>query len=67
MPLTADQFAKALVTSRLSTAEEVKAFWGQLPAGERPKDGDTFAAKLIAVEKPQPAISAFNFHYAKPQ
>ena len=47
MALTTEQFGKALVTSGLMTADEVKALWAALPAGERPKDGPAFAALLV--------------------
>ena len=47
MSVTTDQFGKALITSGLMTADEVKALWAALPAGERPKDGPAFAALLV--------------------
>ena len=47
MSLSVDQFGKALVASGLFSADEVKAFWASLPAGSRPKDGQTFAALLV--------------------
>lgn len=51
MPLTADQFAKAVITAGLSSAEEIKAIWGSLPADSRPRDGETFAKLLIERKK----------------
>ncbi len=47
MALSADQFAKALIAAGLSSAEEIKTLWSSLPAGTRPKDGETFAKLLI--------------------
>ena len=47
MPQSADQFAKALIAAGLSSADEVKTFWNALPAGQRPKDGETFAKVLL--------------------
>jgi tRNA A-37 threonylcarbamoyl transferase component Bud32 len=46
MAFSAEQFGKALVTSGLMTADEVQAFWGKLPSGERPKNGEAFAKLL---------------------
>ncbi|QDU31403.1 Serine/threonine-protein kinase PrkC [Anatilimnocola aggregata] len=51
MPQTADQFAKALIAAGLSSADEIKSLWSSLPAGSRPKDGETFAKVLIEREK----------------
>ena len=51
MAVSIDQFGKALVASGLLTAEEVKALWAAIPAGERPKDGDGFAQVLVKQEK----------------
>ena len=42
MPLNVEQFGKALVASGLMTADELKALWSELPATERPKDGESF-------------------------
>ena len=54
MAVTIDQFGKALVASGLLTAEEVKALWTAIPAGERPKDGETFSALLVKQERLNP-------------
>ena len=54
MSLTADQFAKSLVSAGISSADEIKTFWSSLPAGTRPKDGETFARLLIEREKLTP-------------
>lgn len=51
MPQSVDQFAKSLVAAGLSTADEIKTFWGALPAGERPKDGETFSQLLVRFGK----------------
>ncbi|MGI8977760.1 MAG: protein kinase domain-containing protein [Pirellulaceae bacterium] len=51
MLLSADQFAKAVITAGLSSADEIKTLWNGLPAGQRPKDGETFAQVLIQREK----------------
>jgi serine/threonine protein kinase/formylglycine-generating enzyme required for sulfatase activity len=51
MPLTADQFAKAVIAAGLSSTEEIKSLWATLPAGSRPKDGETFSKVLIEREK----------------
>ncbi|MCE9606184.1 MAG: hypothetical protein K8U03_14905, partial [Planctomycetia bacterium] len=47
MALSVDQFGKSLIASGLLTADEVKASWAALPAGERPKDGGGFAQALV--------------------
>jgi serine/threonine protein kinase/formylglycine-generating enzyme required for sulfatase activity len=44
---TAQQFAKAGVTAGLWTPDEVKSWWENLPADQRSKDGETFAAALV--------------------
>lgn len=51
MSVSADQFAKAVITAGLSSADEIKTVWGSLPAGQRPKDGETFARVLVEREK----------------
>ena len=51
MAVTIDQFGKSLVASGLLTAEELKALWNAIPAGERPKDGDAFAKLLTKQER----------------
>ena len=51
MPVTADQLASAVVGSGLMTADALKAFWGALPAGQRPKDGDGLAKALAQAGK----------------
>ncbi|MDX1947075.1 MAG: serine/threonine-protein kinase, partial [Pirellulaceae bacterium] len=48
MALTADQFAKAIITAELSSAAEIKTFWKSLSAVDRPKDGESFAKLLVA-------------------
>lgn len=48
MPMSLDQFAKALATSGLFSAEDVKEFWSSLAAEERPKIGEAFAELLTA-------------------
>jgi len=45
---TAEEFGKAIIASGLMTAEELKAFWTAIPAGERPKTGPAFAALLVS-------------------
>ena len=47
MPLSVDQFGKALVSAGLFTADELKALWNAIPADARPKQGDAFAKLLI--------------------
>ena len=47
MPLTTDQLAKAVIAAGLSSSEEIKALWAYLPAGTRPKNGETFAGLLV--------------------
>ncbi|MCE9607620.1 MAG: DUF1080 domain-containing protein [Planctomycetia bacterium] len=51
MAVSSEQFGKALTTSQLMTADEVRAAWGAIPAGERPKDGEAFARHFIAQNK----------------
>jgi len=46
LAVSVDQFGKALVASGLYTAEDVKALWSAIPAGERPKNGEGLAALL---------------------
>ncbi len=47
MPLSTEQFGKALVASTLMSADDLQALWKSLPDGERPKDGDAFAKLLV--------------------
>jgi serine/threonine protein kinase len=47
LTVSVDQFGKAIVSSGLMTAEEVKSFWNEVPADKRPKDADGFAAILL--------------------
>ncbi len=49
--VTIDQFGKALVASGLLTAEELKTLWAELPASERPKDGESFSSLLVRRER----------------
>ena len=51
MSLSVDQFGKAIVSSGLMSADEVKAIWAELPTGRRPKDGKTFAKLLLESQK----------------
>ncbi|MBL9083709.1 MAG: protein kinase, partial [Planctomycetales bacterium] len=51
LALTAEQFGKAVVTSGLITADELKTLWAELPAAERPKDGESFAKLLVKRER----------------
>ncbi len=46
-----DQFGKAVVSSGLMTAEEVRSFWKTIPTGERPKDAEGFASLLVQRER----------------
>ena len=47
MPITAEQFIEALVTSGLMKADEVQELWRQLPAADRPDDAAALAALLV--------------------
>lgn len=49
-PLSAEQFAKALVASGLMSAEEVQTLWSELPSRKRPRDGKSFAQVLLRRE-----------------
>lgn len=51
MTLSAEQFAKAMISAGLSSADEIKSFWATLPSGSRPKDGETLANVLVQTEK----------------
>lgn len=51
MSLSVDQFAKAIVAAGVLSPDEVKTIWNSLPAGQRPKDGETLAQLLIQQEK----------------
>ncbi len=51
MTSSVDQFGKAIVSSGLMSADEVKAIWAELPTGGRPKDGKTFAKLLLESQK----------------
>lgn len=51
MPLSADQFAKAMINAGLSSVDEIKSIWAALPSGSRPKDGETFSKVLVEREK----------------
>jgi serine/threonine protein kinase len=46
-----EQFGKALAASGLMTADDVRALWGAIPAGERPKDGEAFGKLLVEQKK----------------
>ena len=46
MPVSLDVFAKNLLAAGLSTADEVKVLLADLPAAERPADGDALAKLL---------------------
>ena len=41
MPLSPQQAAKRVVRAGLSSAEELKSLWQDLPSAERPRDGET--------------------------
>ena len=58
MSLTAEQLGKAIVVAGLMPADELKSLWAALPAGERPKDGTTFASLLVKQGK----ITEFQSH-----
>lgn len=58
MGMNAEQFAKSLIAAGLSSADEVKTFWSSLPAGTRPKDGETFARLLVERDKLTPFQAA---------
>jgi len=49
--VSVEQFGKAVTSSQLLTADEVRAVWGTTPADERPKDGAGFARLLVAQKK----------------
>lgn len=51
MAVSVDQFGKAVVSSGLMTAEEVRSFWNAIPTGERPKDAEGFASLLVQRER----------------
>lgn len=51
MSLSVEKFGKAIVAPDLMSATDLKALWRQLPAGERQKDGETFAKLLYAQNK----------------
>ncbi len=51
MAITAEQFGKAIVASGLMTGEELRALWAELPATERPKDGESFSSVLLKRER----------------
>ena len=58
MAVSVEQFGKALAASTLMTADDVRAYWGALPAGERPKDGNAFANLLVEQKKLTPFQAA---------
>jgi serine/threonine protein kinase/formylglycine-generating enzyme required for sulfatase activity len=47
MPLTADQFAQAVVSAGLSSADELAALTASLANSEQPIDAHTLAARLV--------------------
>ncbi|QDU25638.1 Serine/threonine-protein kinase PknB [Anatilimnocola aggregata] len=51
MAVGADQFAKSVIVAGLSSADEIKGLWNELPAGQRPKDGAALAKLLVEREK----------------
>lgn len=54
MRMNAEQFAKLVIAAGLSSADDIKALWNSLPAGTKPKDGETFARLLVERDKLTP-------------
>lgn len=48
MAMSAEQLGEAVVAAKLLLADQVRAVWKSLPAGERPKDGAALAQALVA-------------------
>ena len=47
MPLTIEQFTHRLISSGVMTLEELREWFGKLPAGKRPRDGEQLARELV--------------------
>lgn len=47
MPLTIEQFTHRLTTSGLMSVDELREWYGKLPAGKRPRDGEQLARELV--------------------
>ena len=54
MPVNADQLEKAIIAAGLLPADELRSVWARLPAGERPADGESYAAVLVQQGKLTP-------------
>jgi serine/threonine protein kinase len=46
MTMTLEQFGKGLVSSGISTSDELRKLWTELPADRRPRDAEQFASLL---------------------
>ncbi len=58
VPITCEQFGKAVVGAGLLSADEMQSFWKALPAADRPADGEAFAAALVRAGKLTPFQAA---------
>ena len=47
MPLTIEQFTHRLTSSGVMTVEELREWFGKLPAAKRPRDGEQLARELV--------------------
>ena len=47
MPLTIEQFTHRLTTSGVMSEEELREWFGKLPAAKRPRDGEQLARELV--------------------
>ena len=47
MPLTIEQFTHRLISSGVMTLEELREWFGKLPSGKRPRDGEQLARELV--------------------
>src|SRR5688572_23350207 len=57
MAMSLEQFGRALATSGVLSAEELKAFWSALPAAARPKSVESLAELLMAADR----LTAYQF------
>jgi eukaryotic-like serine/threonine-protein kinase len=47
VPMTSEQFGKAIVKAGLLSADDAQACWLAIPAAERPRDAEAFAGALV--------------------
>ena len=66
MPLTIEQFTHRLTTSGVMSVDELREWYGKLPAGKRPRDGEQLARELVK-RKRLTAYQALEIYLGKGQ